>query len=133
MMNQETFGEERNNGKSAEVLRYEKEVALGLWVQVVGQLIELKGLSGLLQLEKDVNLTGEQQILTGVSIRTIGQLLEAISVTKQIYETDILRLLQEQKIAIAGDILAAIGSALEAGGGLQVLNEESSGTTRIVP
>ncbi|ALC91755.1 hypothetical protein AM500_19690 [Bacillus sp. FJAT-18017] len=122
-----------NNEKSAEILRLEKEVALGLWVQVVGHIIEIKGLTGLLQSEKDESLTGEQQILTGVWIKTIGHILEAISVTRQIYETDILKLIQEQKIAITGDILTAIGSVVEADGGIQVLNEENLEVTRIIP
>src|SRR5438309_1901665 len=73
---------------------------LGLWIQVMGQIIEIKGLSGLLHIEEDANSTGEQQILTGVLIKTIGQKLEAISVSSQIGEIDIIKLLREQKLAI---------------------------------
>ena len=88
-----------NNKKSNKILELEKEVALGLWVQVIGQLIEIKGLTGLLHIENDTNTMGEQQILTGAWIKTIGQIVEAISVTKQISETDLIKLLQEQKLA----------------------------------
>ncbi|WP_423797999.1 hypothetical protein [Neobacillus sp. SAB-20_R2A] len=123
----------RNDEKSKEIKKLEKEVALGLWIQVIGQLIELKGLTGLYHLEEDSNKVGEQQILTGVWIRTIGQLLEAISVSGQINETDLIKLLQEQKLAITGDMLVSIGSAYEVIGGINVLEEESIKPTIIVP
>ncbi|MEH6945118.1 hypothetical protein [Bacillus sp. JJ722] len=119
--------------KSKEIVELEKEVAIGLWIQVIGQIIEIKGLTGLLILEDDSNQIGEQQILTGVWIRTIGSILEAISVTKQISETDLTRLLQEQKIAITGDLLSSIGSALEVNGGILVLEEEQIKAPRIIP
>ena len=122
-----------NNKKSKKILELEKEVALGLWIQVIGQIVEIKGLSGLLHIENDTNSIGEQQILTGVWIKTIGQILEAISVSRQISETDIIKLLQEQKLAITGDLLASIGSAYEVFGGIHVLEEETVETTRIVP
>lgn len=118
--------------KSSEVLDLEKEVALGLWIQVIGQLIEIKGLSGLLQTENQDSV-GEQQILTGVWIKAIGQILEAISVTNQISETDFNKLLQEQKMAITGDMLSSLGSAYDAMGGLQVLREEAIKNTRVIP
>ncbi|MEH7097382.1 hypothetical protein [Neobacillus vireti] len=126
--------------KSIKILELEKEVALGLWIQVIGQIIEIKGLSGLLHIEEDANtigeqqiLTGEQQILTGVWIKTIGQILEAISVSSQIGETDLIKLLQEQKLAITGDMLVTIGSAYEVIGGIHVLEEETDKIPRIVP
>jgi hypothetical protein len=122
-----------NDKKSKKILELEKEVLLGLWIQVIGQLIEVKGLSGLLHLEEDTNKTGEQEILTGVWIRTIGQILEAVSVSSQINETDLRKLLQEQKIAITGDFLVAIGSAYEVIGGIHVLEEEAVKAPPIVP
>jgi SNF family Na+-dependent transporter len=86
-----------------------------------------------LQIEEDANTIGEHQILTGVWIRTIGQILEAISVSSQIRETDKRQLLKEQKIAIAGDLLVSLGSAFEVIGGLQVIEEEPIKIPRIVP
>lgn len=123
---------EYGDKKSNKVLQLEKEVLLGLWIQVIGQLIEVKGLTGLLHVEEDTDTTGEQQILTGVWIRTIGQILEALSVSSQINETDLRKLIQEQKIAITGDFLVAIGSAYEVMGGIHVLEEETV-TPLIVP
>ncbi|WML53097.1 hypothetical protein RCG17_27830 [Neobacillus sp. PS3-12] len=122
-----------NNAKSEKILQLEKQVSLGLWIQVIGQIIEFKGLSDLLQIEDDTNPTGEKQILNGVFIRTIGQILEAISVSNQIRETDKARLIEEQKIAIAGDSLVAIGSVLEVIGGLLVLEEETDNISFLVP
>ncbi|PLS08499.1 hypothetical protein [Neobacillus cucumis] len=121
------------NDKDQKILQLEKEVAIGLWIQVIGQFIEIKGLSGLLHLEDDSNTIGEQQILTGAWIRTIGQLLEAISVQSQINETDKLKLIQEQKMAITGDFLVSVGAAYEVIGGLRVLEEETVSPPRIVP
>jgi hypothetical protein len=90
-------------------------------------------LADLLQVEEDTNITGEKQILNGVFIRTIGQILEAISVSNQIRETDQVRLIEEQKIAITGDSLVAIGSVLEVIGGLMVLEEETGNISFLVP
>ncbi|MCQ6282536.1 hypothetical protein [Bacillus sp. EB600] len=123
----------QNDEKSKKILQLEKQVSLGLWIQVIGQIIELKGLSDLLQIEDESNSTGEKQIVSGVWIRTIGQILEAVSVSKQIRETDKVRLLEEQKIAIAGDSLVAIGSILEVMGGLLVLEEETGKISFLVP
>lgn len=122
-----------NETKSEKILQLEKQVSLGLWIQVIGQIIEFKGLSDLLEVEDDTNTTGERQILNGVFIRTIGQILEAISVSKQIRETDKIRLIEEQKIAITGDSLVAIGSVLEVIGGLLVLEEETDNISFLVP
>lgn len=123
----------RQDFSDKKILELEKEVELGLWIQVIGQIIEIKGLSGLLHIEDDTNSIGEQQILTGVLIKTIGQILEAISVSSQIGEIDIVKRLQEQKLAITGDFLVSIGSAYEVVGGFHVLQEETVETPRIVP
>ncbi|MFP5114576.1 hypothetical protein ACSU64_19625 [Bacillaceae bacterium C204] len=122
-----------SNKKSKKVLELEREVELGLWIQVIGQIIEIKGLSGLLHIENNTSSIGEQQILTGVWIKTIGQILEAISVSRQINETDKIKLLQEQKVAITGDFLASIGAAYEVFGGIHVLEEETVKPPRVIP
>ncbi|MBS4212765.1 MULTISPECIES: hypothetical protein [Neobacillus] len=126
-------GKDLNDDYRKKILQLEKEVSFGLWVQVLGQIIELKGLSELYYLEKDSNKIGEQQILTGVWTRTIGQILEAISVSKQIGETDLEKLIQDQKVAITGDLLVSIGSAIEVIGGINVLEEETVSPPGIVP
>lgn len=118
--------------KTKKILALEKEVAFGLWIQVVGQIIELIALTELLHLREDENTLGEEQILTGVWIRTIGQMLEAVSVSKQLKETDLIKLIQQQKLAITGDLLVSIGSGYEVIGGIHVLGEEPI-TPPIVP
>ncbi|MGJ7913142.1 hypothetical protein [Neobacillus sp. LXY-1] len=121
------------NEINKKILGLEKQVSLGLWIQVAGNILELTGLLGIQHLEEDANPKGEQQILTGVWAKTIGQILEAISVSRQIGETDKTKLIEEQKVAIAGDFLVSLGSAIEVIGGLQVLEEELVKTSRLVP
>jgi hypothetical protein len=127
--NKKDFSDKKNN----KILELENQVAFGLWIQSIGNIIELTGLSGLLKIEDDSNTIGEQNILTGVWIKTIGQILEAISFSSQIRETDKIKLLEEQKIAIAGDLLVSLGSAIDVIGGLQVLEEETGKISRLVP
>ncbi|MFB6467196.1 hypothetical protein ACE38V_10255 [Cytobacillus sp. Hz8] len=130
-INQDNYNEEPDHKK---IKQFEKEVALGLWIQVLGQVIEIKGLTGLLNIERDTDLVGETQILTGVWIKTIGQLLEAISVSCQIGEKDLIKLLQEQKVAITGDFLVSLGAAYEVLGGIRTLGEEETAQTlQIIP
>lgn len=121
------------NQKDERILALEKEVAFGLWTQVVGQIIELKGLSELIEVENNQNSLGEREILTGVWIRTIGQIIEAISVSTQLRETNKARLIEEQKFAIAGDFLVSIGAAIEVIGGVHVLQEEEGKKQFLVP
>ncbi|WHY88533.1 hypothetical protein QNH39_12120 [Neobacillus novalis] len=132
-MNINQKGKDYSDHKSIKILQLEKQVSFGLWVQVLGQIIELKGLSELFHLEDNSNNIGEQQILTGVWIRTIGQILEAVSVSRQLGETDLVKLFQEQQLAITGDLLVSLGSAYEVIGGIHVLEEEAAKITRIVP
>lgn len=125
--------EKMTDSNDKKIVELEKQVSLGLWIQVIGQIIEVKGLSGLIQIENDANTKGEQQILAGVWIKTIGQLLEAISVSAQIRETDKIKLLEEQNIAITGDLLVSLGAAIEVMGGLEVLKEEKEDISLLVP
>jgi hypothetical protein len=134
MEHQKSKGNNRKDLDNKKKIELEKEVALGLWIQVIGQIIEINGLTGLLNIENDTDLVGERQILTGVWIKTIGQLLEAVSVSSQIGEKDIIKLLQEQKVAITGDFLVSIGAAYEVLGGIRTLEEEGTvKTPRIIP
>lgn len=134
MEHQKNKGDNRKDFDNKRITELEEEVALGLWIQVIGQIIEMKGLTGLLNIENDTDSVGEQQILTGVGIKLIGQILEAVSVSSQIGEKDTIKLLQEQKVAIIGDFLASIGSAYEVFGGIRTLEgEEVFQTPRIIP
>jgi hypothetical protein len=134
MEHQKNKGTNRKDLENKKIIELEKEVALGLWIQVIGQIIEIRGLTGLLNIETDTDSVGERQILSGVWIKTIGQLLEAVSVSSQIGEKDTIKLLQEQKVAITGDFLVSIGAAIEVLGGIRTLEEEETvKTPRIIP
>ncbi|WP_206763779.1 hypothetical protein [Cytobacillus firmus] len=75
-----------------------------------------------------------KKILNGVWLQTIGHILIAISVSRQIRETDKIKLLEEQKTAIVGDFLVSLGAALEGIGGLQAMEEGiSNNIYSIVP
>ncbi|RLQ94272.1 hypothetical protein [Falsibacillus albus] len=115
------------------ILALERQVALGLWIQSLGQLIEINGLSGLLQMEEDMDSSGEKTILAGNWVKFTGILTEALSVSKQIGETDKSKLIKEQEAAITGDLLAALGSLIEVFGGVEVLQEEKENITFLVP
>ncbi|MDQ1145717.1 hypothetical protein QE429_002544 [Bacillus sp. SORGH_AS 510] len=60
-------------------------------------------------------------------------MLEAVSVSKQLGETDLLKLIPQQKLAITGDLLVSIGSGYEVVGGLNILEEEAVTPPPIVP
>ncbi|WP_409290013.1 hypothetical protein [Peribacillus sp. SCS-37] len=85
-----------------------------------------------LEAESSSESTGEKQIISGVWFQTIGHILEAVSVTNQIGLTDTARLLEEQKTAIAGDVLVSLGAAIEAAGGLKVLKEEEQSAAPLI-
>ncbi|WP_018662817.1 hypothetical protein [Heyndrickxia acidiproducens] len=115
------------------IIKLKKQVAVGVWLQFTGHLIELLGLYELLQLNGEIS-EGDIQIVSGSLIGTIGDLVEAIAVTSQILTKDKERLIDEQKLAITGDSLVSLGSAFEAIGGMKVLEKEKAGQhTRLVP
>ncbi|MBM7694641.1 hypothetical protein JOC77_004116 [Peribacillus deserti] len=110
----------------------EKKVVLGLWLQLVGSVIEAIALSDLLKISKDPDNPGENQVVAGVWIQTIGQILETISVTNQIFITDKQELINQQKVAITADILNSLGAAIEAAGGIKVVTEEEQDTVTFI-
>jgi hypothetical protein len=135
-MNEKEVNESENINNNHEenrdlILKLDKQVALGLWIQVIGQVIESTALSQLLVLNgdpSDPNLKDEETIVLGSWMQTIGQLLEAIGVSEQIpvkngtEEIDIIT--AGQKIAIAGDWLQGFGALLEAIAGTNILTKE---------
>jgi hypothetical protein len=84
-MNEKEVNESENINNNHEenrdlILKLDKQVALGLWIQVIGQVIESTALSQLLVLNgdpSDPNLKDEETIVLGSWMQTIGQLLEA--------------------------------------------------------
>jgi hypothetical protein len=114
-------------------LNLEKQVAVGIWIQVVGQLIEFLGLARLSLISEQPDSIPEKQILSGASIQVIGTLFEAIGVSGQITESNNEIILEAQKLAISGDWLQAVGAILEASGGTGELREEQEKANLFVP
>lgn len=115
---------------------------LGVWVQTIGQIQELLGLAEALyeqrrdedrlnnktlRLKRGRMVTdGAEKALIGVWIQSIGQVLEAIGVTKQLSPHQKISI-QGRQLSIQGNWLQAYGSALEAIGGAQELAEFKKG------
>ncbi|MDN4072476.1 hypothetical protein [Fictibacillus terranigra] len=58
-------------------------------------------------------------------LETVGQFLQAIGVTQQILATNKQSILQAQGIEITGSSVKSFAHALEAIGGIEILEEES--------
>lgn len=128
-MNNNSNAEEGQFTKDKEELaaKLEKQIAVAQWVQAAGVFAEAILLTKLYLLKEDSNAEGEQKILAGIWVQTIGQLAEAAAVSKQIEAEDEFVLYNAQKMAIAGDWGQALGSALQAIGGEEILLADGIG------
>ncbi|WP_409300818.1 hypothetical protein [Peribacillus sp. SCS-155] len=121
-------GIEDNN---KEILNIERQLALGIWIKVIGQIIEAISLSRIFLVSEEIRSNdNEQQILSGVYLQTVGQFLEAIGITNQVLSSDEVHQLQGQKITVTGDWLQALGLIVEANAGSRIIGEEER---RIIP
>ncbi|OIK09542.1 hypothetical protein BIV60_23670 [Bacillus sp. MUM 116] len=114
-------------------LSLEKQIAIGIWIQVIGATIEFLGIAKLRGISENPDSIPEKEVLSGAGIQAIGTLFEAIGVTGQITEIDNTLKLDAQKLAIAGDWLQSIGAALEATGGTGEFLEEQEQANLFVP
>ncbi|WP_409275170.1 DUF6944 family repetitive protein [Neobacillus sp. SCS-31] len=113
-------------------LTLEKQIAISIWIQAIGQIMEAILVLKLLALSEKTE--GEQTLATGVVIQMIGQIVESIGVTKEVTLRAPSVLPEAQRIAITGDWLQSIGAAIEAIGGEMVINEEQqAGRPGFVP
>ncbi|WP_053365898.1 DUF6944 family repetitive protein [Bacillus sp. FJAT-27245] len=113
-------------------LTLEKQIAISIWIQAIGQIMEAILVLKLLAISEKTE--GEQTLATGVVIQMVGQIVESIGVTKEITQQAPGVLPEAQRIAITGDWLQSIGAAIEAIGGEMVLTEEQqAGRTGFVP
>ena len=95
------------------------------WIHVIVQIYEGILFTQLVQLSPESE--GESIILTGVWVKAIGYIVEAIAVSNQINDTpDRLYWLN---LAVTGDSIQTIGASLETAGGLQVISEEVNSPT----
>jgi len=103
-------------------LALEKQVEVSVWFQFFALLSEAIAATKLYDL--DEKKPGSQDIVTGIWIQVIGQLIEAIGVTQQIQAKDNKSTLSGQRTAINGDWLQSMGAAVEAAGGERFIRDE---------
>ncbi|MBP1915811.1 hypothetical protein J2Z23_002793 [Lederbergia galactosidilyticus] len=116
-----------NAGKSEHILEdeelmaaLEEQIATLQWIQAAAILTEAVLLSKLYSLKENVE-EGEDKILTGIWVQTLGQLMEALGVTQQINTTDKSSIFKAEKTAVTGDLIQSIGAGLQAWGGEELL------------
>ena len=116
-----------NAGKSEHILEdeelkaaLEEQIATLQWIQAAAVLMEAVLLSKLYSLKENVE-EGEDKILTGIWVQTLGQLMEALGVTQQINTTDKSSIFKAEKTAVTGDLIQSIGAGLQAWGGEELL------------
>jgi hypothetical protein len=116
-------GEEKEKKELIQSL--EKGIAVCQWIQAGAVFTEAILLTRLYFLNGESS--AEQKILAGIWTQTIGQLIEAHGVTKQIKNLNKISLLKAQKLTVTGDILQSLGSGLQAIGGEEVLMSDGIG------
>ncbi|MED3563033.1 hypothetical protein [Bacillus xiapuensis] len=114
-------------------LSLEKQIAIGIWIQVIGATIEFLGIAKLRGISENPDSIPEKEVLSGAGIQALGTFFEAIGVTGQITEIDNTLKLDAQKLAITGDWLQSIGAALEATGGTGEFLQEQEKANLFVP
>ncbi|MRX74118.1 hypothetical protein GJU40_18515 [Bacillus lacus] len=107
------------------LLNIERQIAVTQWIQAFGVFAESILLVKLFSIKNGTSrnpavISGEQKIVTGNWVQTIGQVLEAAGVTAQIDGPSI----GLQRLTVTGDIIQSIGAALQAAGGEQIIAAE---------
>ena len=102
-------------------------VASGVWIQLVGQIVEAVSLSKLIHSKGEEATELEKGILLGVWISTIGTFLEAIGVSQQLTETSPEKTLQAKRIAASGNWVQALGAGVEATNETAEIRQEEAG------
>ncbi|MBZ6489365.1 hypothetical protein CCZ20_27100 [Priestia aryabhattai] len=104
-------------------LKFESVIATGVWIKTIGQIIETIGVSNLFLINEDPS-SGDKKVVSGVWIETLGQFLQTIGVTKQVSAINEQITFKAQELEIIGVSLKSFALALEAIGGIEVLEEE---------
>lgn len=102
-------------------------VATGVWIQLVGQLVEAASFSKIIHEKGDEATDIEKGILLGIWISTIGTFLEAIGVSQQLTESSPERLLQAQRLSASGNWVQALGAGVEATNETAEIRQEEAG------
>jgi hypothetical protein len=62
MENPKDINNKKNSDKKSKmILELESQVEIGVWIQVIGQIIEVNGLSKLAQIQEEPNTVGEKK------------------------------------------------------------------------
>ncbi|MDM5199447.1 hypothetical protein QUF79_15625 [Fictibacillus enclensis] len=115
-------GDKFTNNEEQAVM-YEEIIALGVLIKSIGQVIETVGVTNLFLINEDPS-PGDKKVITAVWLDTIGIFLQTIGVFEQVYGNNTKSILQAQGIEITGVTIQSFALALEAAGGIQILQEE---------
>ncbi|MCJ7992702.1 hypothetical protein MUB15_31820 [Priestia sp. OVS21] len=104
-------------------LKFENVIAIGVWIKTIGQIIETIGVSNLF-LINEYPSSGDEKVVSAVWIETVGQFLQTIGVSQQISAINEEVTFKAQELEIIGVSLKSFAHALEAIGGIEILQEE---------
>ncbi|USL45902.1 hypothetical protein [Priestia megaterium] len=104
-------------------LKFENVIATGVWIKTIGQIIETIGVSNLFLINEDPS-SGNEKVVSAVWIETVGQFLQTIGVTQQVGAMNEQVTFKAQELEIIGVSLKSFAHALEAIGGIEILQEE---------
>ena len=102
----------------------ERQIVAASWVKAVAQLYETITLSKLYSIDKDPIFQGKRDIISGMWIGTAGQLSVAFFVSKQLFTSDKIDLLELQRKIVLSDSVQIVGNALALIGASEVIQEE---------
>lgn len=102
----------------------ERQIVAASWVKAVAQLYETITLSKLYSIDKDPIFQGKRDIISGMWIGTAGQLSVAFFVSKQLFTSEKIDLLELQRRIVLSDSVQIVGNALALIGATEVIQEE---------
>ncbi|KQL39300.1 hypothetical protein AN960_10070 [Bacillus sp. FJAT-25509] len=102
----------------------ERQIVAASWVKAVAQLYETITLSKLYSIDKDPIFQGKRDIISGMWIGTAGQLSVAFFVSKQLFTSEKIDLLELQRRIVLSDSVQIVGNALALIGAAEVIQEE---------
>lgn len=115
------FFNQQKLDKEAEIKELRLQIATSLWFQSFAELIEASAVTKLFFLEERV--PGGEEVVQGVWIQVIGQIIETIGVSQQLLSDDTSAIFKGQRTVINGDWMQGIGAILEATGEEQSLRD----------
>lgn len=120
----ERANENNESDDQALLLHLKKQVAISIWIQTFGKLMESVNLTKLLLNNEESEFkTNEIQIVQGVWIQTFGQFIEAIGVTKEVLSNE-SNDLEGAIMANTGDWIQGVGAIYEAHTEKQIIIRE---------